>query len=297
MMSITRRDFLQTTAVGGVALTVIGAGGCGNDVTSAPLTDATVDDDASSLTYGLVQITVARYPQLAVVGGALTLQLQALGVDLNRTFVLPPGNTILLVQYASGKFAAMQSSCPHAGCALGYSAHDQLIECPCHSSRFRVIADPANSDECVGEVVHPPARAGLTTWTVTYDGQTVAIDLKTPLSCNEAFPAAVAGTVTLLLADFPKLAMTGGSAVGAPPGLGDTLIVVRTSDTQAIALSAICTHRGCTVGWDDKKNDILCPCHGSVFGSDGHVINGPATLPLTAYAAVVSATAIVITVP
>ncbi len=295
-MSLTRRDFLQTTAAGGVALTVVGAGGCGNPVNSAPVADVDVDDDPTSLNYGTVQLTVARYPQLAVVGGALTLQLQKLDLtDQNRTYALPPDETILIVQYSSGLFAAMQSSCPHAGCALGYSAKDQLIECPCHSSRFRVITDPNDSADCAGGVVHPPARAGLTVYTVTFDGAVATIDLKAPIACNDAFPAAVDNVVTLPFATFPNLGMTGGSAIGQPSGFGDTIAVVRISATDASACSAICTHRGCTVGYDDKKGDLLCPCHGSVFGTDGHVITGPATLPLQKYTAAVTATGITIT--
>lgn len=45
------------------------------------------------------------------------------------------------------------------------------------------------------------------------------------------------------------------------------------------ALSAICTHLGCTVG-EAEGGGYHCPCHGSVFSSDGTNEAGPAPRPL-----------------
>ncbi len=46
-------------------------------------------------------------------------------------------------------------------------------------------------------------------------------------------------------------------------------------DAQGIyALSAVCTHLGCTV--TRSPDGFECPCHGSRFGSDGAVRAGPA---------------------
>ncbi len=52
------------------------------------------------------------------------------------------------------------------------------------------------------------------------------------------------------------------------------------------AISAVCTHLGCTVNRTAKG--FHCPCHGSVFDEAGSVIGGPAPRPLTWYSVTLS---------
>lgn len=42
------------------------------------------------------------------------------------------------------------------------------------------------------------------------------------------------------------------------------------------ALSARCTHLGCTVRHDPLLDRFVCPCHGSLFDAEGRLIQGPA---------------------
>jgi nitrite reductase/ring-hydroxylating ferredoxin subunit len=47
-----------------------------------------------------------------------------------------------------------------------------------------------------------------------------------------------------------------------------------------VALSAVCTHLGCVVAWQDQAGEFLCPCHGGRFSADGQVLGGPPPKPL-----------------
>lgn len=57
-------------------------------------------------------------------------------------------------------------------------------------------------------------------------------------------------------------------------------------DGKTAAVSAKCTHAGCTVKWtpEDSATPIVCPCHNSRFDSGGHAKGGPAKSDLAYYA-------------
>jgi Rieske Fe-S protein len=86
-----------------------------------------------------------------------------------------------------------------------------------------------------------------------------------PPSQNGTVPP---GSVTVKLSDFPALA-----TVGVVVDIGHQRAVVRTGTTTFRGLSRICTHEQCDT--DVRNNRFECPCHGSIFGSDGSVVRGP----------------------
>ena len=77
------------------------------------------------------------------------------------------------------------------------------------------------------------------------------------------------------------------SVDNVPPGAayrtryGDDPIIVVNAGGEFRTFVAVCTHEGCPLGWNPNQRLIRCPCHGSAFDTRGHVVNGPAKLPLT----------------
>lgn len=55
---------------------------------------------------------------------------------------------------------------------------------------------------------------------------------------------------------------------------GSAVMILRTVQGFK-AYSAVCTHLGCLVGWDETRHVIVCPCHGGVFDVEGKVVSGP----------------------
>jgi menaquinol-cytochrome c reductase iron-sulfur subunit len=49
----------------------------------------------------------------------------------------------------------------------------------------------------------------------------------------------------------------------------------RTAPDKIVALSAVCPHLGCAIGWDAAARNFLCPCHDSRFSAAGDKLTGP----------------------
>jgi glycine/D-amino acid oxidase-like deaminating enzyme/nitrite reductase/ring-hydroxylating ferredoxin subunit len=58
------------------------------------------------------------------------------------------------------------------------------------------------------------------------------------------------------------------------------LAVYRDPSGALVERSAVCPHLGCIVAWNGGEKSWDCPCHGSRFAADGHVLNGPAVSDL-----------------
>jgi Rieske Fe-S protein len=55
-------------------------------------------------------------------------------------------------------------------------------------------------------------------------------------------------------------------------------LLVHLPDESWAAYEAVCTHKGCEVGYQLESRRLGCPCHGSVFNpaQGGAVVQGPA---------------------
>jgi glycine/D-amino acid oxidase-like deaminating enzyme/nitrite reductase/ring-hydroxylating ferredoxin subunit len=61
---------------------------------------------------------------------------------------------------------------------------------------------------------------------------------------------------------------------------GERLALHRDDAGAITALSPVCTHMGCEVGWNPAERSWDCPCHGGRFAADGQVLDGPPNRPL-----------------
>jgi glycine/D-amino acid oxidase-like deaminating enzyme/nitrite reductase/ring-hydroxylating ferredoxin subunit len=61
---------------------------------------------------------------------------------------------------------------------------------------------------------------------------------------------------------------------------GQRTAVHRRDDGSVVKVSAVCTHMGCIVRWNNAERTWDCPCHGSRFTPEGLVVAGPAESPL-----------------
>ncbi len=63
---------------------------------------------------------------------------------------------------------------------------------------------------------------------------------------------------------------------------GPKVVVTQPVEGDIRGFTAVCPHQGCLVS-EVTNNEILCPCHGSLFSAqDGAVLVGPATTGLAA---------------
>ena len=79
-------------------------------------------------------------------------------------------------------------------------------------------------------------------------------------------------TIDLTSATYSSLNNVGGSVIV------QGIIIANTGSNNFVALTSICTHEGCTIGYSASSNTFPCPCHGSVYSSTGAVLNGPAVI-------------------
>jgi Rieske Fe-S protein len=85
------------------------------------------------------------------------------------------------------------------------------------------------------------------------------------------------GTASLAKVD----AIPVGGAILVKDAAGKPVILSQPTAGTVVAMTAICTHMGCTVA--PAGAQLVCPCHGSVYKSaDGSNVSGPAPKPLAA---------------
>lgn len=136
-------------------------------------------------------------------------------------------------------------------------------------------AEPTSQHTCDGCLDRRAVlvRAGLVTVGVAAAGVLAACGGGGEPQAAASTPAA--GGALAQVADIPV-----GGALSATGADGKPIILLQPQAGTVVALSAVCTHQGCTVAPDGKE--LKCPCHGSVFDLTGANVSGPAPSPLPA---------------
>lgn len=109
--------------------------------------------------------------------------------------------------------------------------------------------------------------------------------LNPPPVSEAAVNEAVAGNVRDLTPNSGKIVRFGNSPV----------LLIRVSQTEWRALSAVCTHLGCIVQYQPERTRIWCACHNGVYNLQGQVVSGPPPRPLEPYTVHIRGDEVVVT--
>lgn len=71
-------------------------------------------------------------------------------------------------------------------------------------------------------------------------------------------------------------------------------LLVRVSETEWKAFSAVCSHLNCTVQYQESSRQIWCACHNGTYDLTGRVVSGPPPKPLEEFAVLVRGEEVVI---
>jgi thiosulfate dehydrogenase [quinone] large subunit len=133
----------------------------------------------------------------------------------------------------------------------------------------------------------PPARAaGATPGTGGPTGTRAGSGAGAGRPPGQATRPRPAGTRIGSLAQLPA----GQGASFTNPYTGRPAVLIRAGGRTVSAYDAVCTHAGCTVGYDPGSGVLQCPCHGATFDpASGDATGGPAGAPLPSLRIVLAA--------
>lgn len=134
---MTRRDLIQKVIIGGVTFLVLPPvlSSCSKDDNG---TGGTTPPPEKKITLDLTNPT---YAALNTVGG----------------FILTQG---LIVANTPGGYIALDSTCTHQGCTIGYSSTANNFPCPCHGSVYSTTGAVLNGPTTVALNSYPASKAG-----------------------------------------------------------------------------------------------------------------------------------------
>ncbi len=122
----------------------------------------------------------------------------------------------------------------------------------------------------------PPSRRGFLDWIVALGTMITTVAVSIP-GLMYLWPAAKGGgDENVEVEGASKMATGQGKTIQ----VGSQAVVVVRHRSGFKAFSAVCTHLGCLVKWDQSAKAFLCPCHAAIFDENGKVVSGPPPAPL-----------------
>jgi cytochrome b6-f complex iron-sulfur subunit len=142
--------------------------------------------------------------------------------------------------------------------------------------------------------VHAASFASIATLLQGCGGSPTSADSSSNVPALSTINASVSGRTITINVDAGSPLASVGSAALVQTSNGNFLVSHTAVDTF-VALTAVCTHEGCTVS-GFQSGRYVCPCHGSQFTTGGTVAQGPASSPLRQFATRLSGTTLTIAV-
>jgi cytochrome b6-f complex iron-sulfur subunit len=115
-----------------------------------------------------------------------------------------------------------------------------------------------------------------------------AVSLGACAGARYVVPRVSPGILAIPLAELDR----DGQAFLQSADMQRPIYVRRLPSGELTAVLASCTHQGCQP--EPVADRLACPCHGSEFGFDGRVLQGPAERPLTRYEVTVQGADVVV---
>jgi thiosulfate dehydrogenase [quinone] large subunit len=141
---------------------------------------------------------------------------------------------------------------------------------PASSATTAPATAPVSGTTPAAPVTTAAANTTATT-TVAVSSTAATTSAATTVAANTT--AAIQGTVLTTLSALPS----GTGKSFNTPDTNQPFLVIRGDGNTVHAFSAICTHQGCTVAFNQSANSIICPCHGAEYNPQtGAVTQGPA---------------------
>lgn len=91
--------------------------------------------------------------------------------------------------------------------------------------------------------------------------------------CTPPEPEKMIGSV----AEFEEKGSLGGDFNG------NSILAQLNSKGEIVIFSLTCSHKRCTVEWQEEEKEFHCPCHEGKYDRAGYVIDGPPPSPLRKY--------------